>query len=387
MEHEPTLIFQQRLARLQSLLEASRRVHATIELQEVLRETLKTLVKELELPGALFLPGEKAPDLPRLAYGRAAQILLETPDAWTGLPCIPLKAKDGGEAARLAIIPPNGRSLEMDEEDFLEGLALQASVAIENARYHEKSLKWARVSRDLETARAIQRSLLPQTMPAIDGYRVAAKSEACYEVGGDYLDIFPTPSGGFLFVVADVAGKGLSSALIGSSFRTGLRAMASTDVPLADLASTLGELHYADGEEARLKYVTAILARLDPRSHLLEVVNAGHPPGFVVDRSGSETLIKSSGPPLGMLPGIAYKGQSLEIAPGSALLMYSDGLSEAARGDDEFGREGILSVLKETCSESPERILDALWAAVLEYEEGREPGDDKTVFVLKRESQ
>jgi serine phosphatase RsbU (regulator of sigma subunit) len=384
MDQEPGLLFQQRIARLQGLLEATRRVHASIDLGEVLGTALRILVKELELPGALVLPGAAAPDIPSAAYGRAAEAVLPAPEACRAIRWLPLKGKEGGELARFGILERPGLPLAMDEEDFLEGLALQAAVAVENARYHEKSLQWARVSRDLETARAIQRSLLPQSMPNIKGYGVAARSEACYEVGGDYLDIFSAPGGKWVLVVADVAGKGLSSALVGSAFRAAMRAGASAGAPLAELASALGEQHFQDGEEARMKYVTAIMALLDPKEHSMEVVNAGHPPVYVVSADGSEALLKSSGLPLGLMPGITYQAQRTVLPPGGTLLAYSDGLSEAASGSEEFGLGRILETLKEARALPAEGVLETLWGAVKDFEGGGQPGDDKTALVLQR---
>ena len=128
----------------------------------------------------------------------------------------------------LVVAPPDGRELTLYEADFLEGLALQAAVALENARNHERNLQWARVQQDLDAARNIQRSLLPQKLPEIPGYSVAFRSVTCYEVGGDYLDIVEQPDGSLLMVVADVAGKGLASAIMSTSFRAAFRAIAIT---------------------------------------------------------------------------------------------------------------------------------------------------------------
>ena len=117
-------------------------------------------------------------------------------------------------------------------------------------------------------------------MPDISGYSIAAQSVTCYEVGGDYLDIVTLPSGDMVFVVADVAGKGLSSALISISFRAALRAMANSEINLLDLATHMNRLHHDEGPEARRRYVTTFLARLSPATNTLEVVNAGTQPGL-----------------------------------------------------------------------------------------------------------
>ena len=101
-------------------------------------------------------------------------------------------------------------------------------MALENARNHKRNVEFARVQQDLDAARNIQRSLLPQTLPAIAGYSIGFRSATCYEVGGDYLDIVEQPDGSLLIAVADVAGKGLASAIMSTSFRSAFRAMAVT---------------------------------------------------------------------------------------------------------------------------------------------------------------
>src|SRR5208283_4939963 len=125
----------------------------------------------------------------------------------------------------LVVAPPDGRELTLSEADFLEGLALQAAVALENARNHKRNVEFARVQQDLDAARQIQRSLLPHKLPDIPGYTLSFRSVTCYEVGGDYLDIVEQPDGKLLIAVADVAGKGLASAIWATSFRSAFRAM------------------------------------------------------------------------------------------------------------------------------------------------------------------
>ena len=192
--------------------------------------------------------------------------------------------------------------LALEEMDFLEGLALQSALAVGNAHHHERMLEWERVRLDLDAARAIQRSLLPQATPEIAGYSLGFRSTTCYEVGGDYVDVLSLPDGRLMMVLADVAGKGLASALISASFRSMFRAMSGAGLPLAQMAARMNTLHWQEGLEARRRYVTAILLCLDPQTHTVEMVNAGHNPAFFVTDSGAPVKIRASGPPLGMLP-------------------------------------------------------------------------------------
>src|SRR6516162_6091437 len=105
-----------------------------------------------------------------------------------------------------------------------------------------------RLASELEAAREIQRSLLPQAAPAIEGYSIGFRSSACYEVGGDYLDVFALPSGEQVMIVADIAGKGLAAALMGTAFRSAFRAAAGAEsASLGDLAARISQQHWNEG--------------------------------------------------------------------------------------------------------------------------------------------
>ncbi len=112
---------------------------------------------------------------------------------------------------------------------------MQTAVAIENARHHERTVHLQRVEQDLASPRAIQRSLLPQSLAEIRGHKIALRSVSCYEVAGDYVDVVSHPNGDQIMIVADIAGKGLASALVGSSFPSAFRAMALAGLPLVKL--------------------------------------------------------------------------------------------------------------------------------------------------------
>jgi hypothetical protein len=148
---------------------------------------------------------------PYIIYGEVPDGAIEVP--CEGCPRFELLSRDGQLLSELIVAPPEGRELTLYERDFLEGLALQTAVALENAINHQRHVEYARLAQDLDAARAIQQSLLPQAMPSIPGYSISARSRACYHVGGDYLDIITEPDGSQLMLLADVAGKGLASGL------------------------------------------------------------------------------------------------------------------------------------------------------------------------------
>jgi len=371
-----TIDLQQQVARLQALLEASRQVHSTIREEAVLGAVLRIVVRELEMAGAAFLGTG-------LSYGEVPVPAEQTENGPT-LPLYLLQDREGKRMAELVVAPPDTRELTLYESDFIEGLTLQAAVALENARNHERNMQWARVQQDLDAARNIQRSLLPQSLPEIPGYSVAFRSVTCYEVGGDYLDIVEQPDGSLLLAVADVAGKGLASAMMSTSFRAAFRAMAITGLPLDELATRMNEHHWREGEEARRRYVTAIFMRLYPELGKIEVANAGHNPGFLIMPDGTTRQFESAGTPLGLLPGMHYTREEAEFTPGARLLFYTDGLTEVFRGEEEFGPERLMDEFSKCSDEEADVILDSLWTTIEDFAEGGPQSDDMTALALCR---
>ncbi len=368
------LSLEQQVVRLQALLEASRLVHGTIELPRVLQQAARVAVLELEMEGAVFTE-------PRVGYGEVE----EAGEAWVHLPRFPLRSRNGDLICELVVAPPGGRELTLYETDFLEGLALHTAIAAENAVNHQRHLEYARVAQDLEAARAIQLSLLPQQMPEIAGYSLAARSDACYSVGGDYLDVVTEPDGSVLLVVADVAGKGLASALVCTAFRSAFRALARQSLRLRELAARLSQQHWEEGSEARRRYVTAIFVRLDAATGEMECVNAGHNPGMVLlPGESSARLVEASGTPLGLLPGARYATERMSFPPGARLLLYTDGLTEVFREDDEeFGMERLQEVFARATPEAGARsVLDALWHSLRAFTGGAPQQDDMTAVAL-----
>ncbi len=387
-DNNETIDLQQQVFRLQALLEASRQVHSTIREEEVLESVLRIVVRELEMagaafPGTGFAYGDPIKSIPVNASGSAQNRESQT-DESPILPVFLLADREGKRMTELVVATPDGRPLTIYEADFLEGLALQAAVALENARNHKRNVEFARVQQDLDAARAIQRSLLPHELPHIEGYSLGFRSITCYEVGGDYLDIVAQPDGSVLMVVADVAGKGMASALMSTIFRSAFRAMAVSGISLDELANRMNQHHWQEGEEARRRYVTAIFMRVYPQEGEIEVVNAGHNPGIVIHPDGSACFFHAAGTPLGLIPGMRYTSERCPFLPGSRLLFYTDGLTEAFRGDEEFGAERLMANFSECRSNQADDILDALWTAIGDFVEGGPQGDDMTALALCR---
>ncbi|HTV15026.1 MAG TPA: SpoIIE family protein phosphatase [Acidobacteriaceae bacterium] len=366
---------EQQVARLQALLEAARHVHSSIQVKDVLQETARILVRELELSGALFLmPGASEPVA---SYGDT----LAPP--YEGCGRFPLFSGESHQLlAELVVSMPDSGEYSLYEQDFIEGLVLQTAVALENATLHERDLEWARVQQDLDAARLLQRSLLPRAMPDIPGFSIAARSTTCYEVGGDYLDTMTLPDGTHLMVVADVAGKGLASAIVATAFRAAVRSQSGHNLSLEDLAARLSQQHWSEGGEARRRYMTALFLRLDPAQHEIEMVNAGHNPAAVSLPGGELRMIEASGPPLGMLPGMTYAAERFAFPPGARMLLYTDGLTEVFHGDEEFGQDRLVETFRNTPCPEAERVLDVLWDTLGTFSFHEPQTDDMTALAI-----
>jgi sigma-B regulation protein RsbU (phosphoserine phosphatase) len=129
--------------------------------------------------------------------------------------------------------------------------------------------------------------------------------------------------------------------------------------------------------------VTAIFLRLEPATHTLEVVNAGHNPGFLLTGDGAHQIC-ASGTPIGLVPGMRYAAERFAFAAGSRLLFYTDGLTEVFRGEDEFGTERLLGSFQQCTVNESAAILDSLWRELNDFCGGAHQEDDMTALALLR---
>ncbi len=210
------------------------------------------------------------------------------------------------------------------------------------------------------------------------------------------MDTLSLADGSHLMVVADVAGKGLASAIVASSFRSAMRSLAGQLLPLDELAARLNQQHWEEGTEAQLRYVTAVFLRLHPESAEIEIVSAGHNPAVLLSPQhpkggraedpeqpdGSAQLISASGTPLGMIPGMRYQTERLAFPAGSRLLLYTDGLTEVFRGDDEFGTERLVAAFRDNSSLPAGAVLDSLWETLRSFSLNAPQRDDMTALVV-----
>ncbi|HVS16042.1 MAG TPA: PP2C family protein-serine/threonine phosphatase [Thermoanaerobaculia bacterium] len=237
-------------------------------------------------------------------------------------------------------------------------------------------------AKELETAREIQQRLLPAPDSSGPGYRVAARNRAARVVGGDFYDVFRLGDGALGVAVADVAGKGLGASLIMASVKAVLPLVAADRGVAAALEELNRRLHRELGPR---EFVALAFARFEPASGRLELANAGLPDPLLVSPGAVPRAVEVPGPrlPLGVRPDLRYLSVTLEVAAGERLLLYTDGLAEARRGDDSLGYEALARLVAGVNRADPGAWVDELLREVAAFSGGA-LDDDCTALVLER---
>jgi serine phosphatase RsbU (regulator of sigma subunit) len=200
-----------------------------------------------------------------------------------------------------------------------------------------------KMEHELHLARAIQEGILPKELPRVDGWKLAARWLPARDVSGDYYDALPLANGSLALLVADVTGKGVPAALVMATTRSILRAAAQGDPQPGTLLARVNDLLCPDMPPNM--FVTCLFARLDPSSGRLRFANAGHPLPYLHASGAAHTLL-ATGMPLGLMPEMAYEERETILEPGTGLLLYSDGCTEAHDPQGEmFGGQRLGQLL------------------------------------------
>ncbi|HYO25752.1 MAG TPA: PP2C family protein-serine/threonine phosphatase, partial [Lacipirellulaceae bacterium] len=227
----------------------------------------------------------------------------------------------------------------------LAGVASQAAIALDNANLHEQAVRQRAMQRDLEVAREMQTALLPSAAPAVPGFHFFQHYQAAYEVGGDYYDYVSLPEDRFAAVVGDVAGKGVSAAILMAKLSSDVRFWLARE---PDPAKALGKINAAFSRHGwDDRFVTMVVAVVDPQACELTLVNAGHMPPILRTGDGRVEEIggDEAGLPLGVVDDFQYEAYRREFLAGDFLTIFTDGFSEAMNSKRElFGVERLIEL-------------------------------------------
>jgi serine phosphatase RsbU (regulator of sigma subunit)/pSer/pThr/pTyr-binding forkhead associated (FHA) protein len=279
--------------------------------------------------------------------------------------CAPLVNREGDALGviQLDALDPRNR-FRQEDLDVLAAVACQAAIAVENAQLLEAAMREQAIRRELAVAHEVQRGFLPTSAPRIPEYEFFEFYEPASQLGGDYYDYIELPGGRLAVVVADVSGKGISASLLMAKLSAETRYCLASEPEPSQAIARLNRAFCDSAWEDR--FVTMVLAVLDPRRHEATVVNAGHLPPLW--RRGSRKIeiepvaMQETNLPLGVERDIEYAHRTLKLSPGDALVMYTDGITEAMNAAGElYGSKRLLELMSAADEPVPQlgrRVLD-----------------------------
>jgi serine phosphatase RsbU (regulator of sigma subunit)/pSer/pThr/pTyr-binding forkhead associated (FHA) protein len=303
--------------------------------------------------------------------------------------CAPLTRADG-KAFGVIQLDTQDRSKKFTQEDLklLCGVGNQASIALENARLLEETVKQERLQRDLQLAKRVQESFLPRSPPVLTGYEFHGFYEAARDVGGDYYGYIPLTGGRLAVAIGDVAGKGVSASLLMAKLSSDIRFSMLAESEPSRVMARLNDMLYEFTSQMD-RFVTVAAVVIDPAMHTATMVTGGHPSPLLWRPASGELVpamdIDVGGPPLGMMPELEFDSCQITLQRGESLILYTDGVDESMNvKGQKFDMAGIEKVIKEAGDVGPRELVDRLVTAVKQHAAGRDPHDDVTVVALGR---
>ncbi len=408
------------LTKLSFLVEASKALGSTLDLAELLGRILHVAKTHADAErGTLFLVDYKTEEIWSLiAHGLEKQEIrlplglgiaghvaktgeiLNIPDAYadsrfnrevdkkTGfrtrnILCLPIKNKGGKIIAALQLLNKKKGSFSDEDTEFLLTLSGHMALALENAQLHKELLEKERLEREMALARGIQRSLLPESTPLVQGFDIALLNEPCFEVGGDYYDFLSLGPNTLLVVIADVEGKGISSAMVMSNLQATLRALVLHLHSLNDIAEAINKMILTDTRGG--KYLSMFLGLLDVRRKTIHYINCGHVPPVIVRPAQQDAImLKEGGMVIGLFENVPFERGHAKFQPGDVLVLCTDGITESMDAQqDEYGLERLVVSVREAAAGSAGEIVKAVSTDVARFSRDGTHLDDKVMIAIK----
>ena len=267
--------------------------------------------------------------------------------------------------------------------EIITGIAQQAALAIQNDLLQKEMVVRERLETEVQLARQIQKTFLPEALPQLPGWDLAARWKTARQVGGDFYDVFELPNNCLGVFIADVADKGVPAALFMVLTRTLVRAAVIESISPADAMKRVNDLLIPDTRQGM--FVTAVYAVLDMNNNELTYVNAGHNPPLWIRSDGSVEKLTRTAIALGVVTGEPVGQRTIQLQAGDNLLLYTDGLTESFNYEGAFyGEERLLEALLSGQCTSAHELLDVIEKSLLEFVQDMPPADDLTMLVLRR---
>ena len=411
---------EQTIADLTRLLDVSRQLGATVELDPLLQAIEQAALEVLDCERAsVFLHDQSRRELfstvatgvheirfpdDRGIAGEAAQqrTVINVPDAYadarfnpdidvaTGfrtrsILTLPMVGHDGELMGVLQLLNKKVGSFDANDEHLAHTLGALAGVALQRQLLLEAYAEKRKLERDLNLARTIQQGVLPDEAPSIPGFEIAGWNRPADQTGGDVYDFIELIEGQLGLIVGDATGHGIGPALVAVECRALIRALALSTADLSHILGTTNRLLEQDMRDSR--FVTLCLGFIDIATATLRFASAGHGP-LLYYRAARDQFeeLEVSGPPLGLFGGMTYDPPpAVQMATGDMLVLLTDGFYEYAReGDEQFGVDRVKQVLHAHRAEPCRAMIDRLYEAVQAFAAGAPQMDDMTVVIVKK---
>ncbi|HTP79287.1 MAG TPA: SpoIIE family protein phosphatase [Bacteroidota bacterium] len=406
--------------KLRQLIEAAKTVNSTLDVNELLRLIVDTALSIVGAQGGtLYLIDEQKRELWSKVLKGSTMVEIRLPvgkgiagyvaatgdsiklsdayldprfnpeiDAQTGfhtksMLCVPIRNKQETVIGVLQLLNKKEGVFTADDEQFINALSVHSALALENARVYELERQKIAMEKEIHAARNVQMSLVPQEAPAKEGYEIAGRSLPAKVVSGDYFDYIPIDDERMAICVGDVTGKGLPAALLMANLQAILRSeMMLRASPKRSMQRSNKLLLQSTASD---KFVTLFYCILDTARHQFTYSNAGHEQPLLLRDGARPKKLITGGTILGILSDVAYEQELVPMEPGDALVIYSDGITEAANGSGEqFGQERLERCLESCFRQPAPKIIDELVNAVQRFVGSQPQTDDITVVVVKR---
>lgn len=404
------------LERLRRVVEVSRLLHGTLELDAILERILELASSLLASErSTLFLIDEAKQEFRSRSIQESAEIRMPVSAgiaghvASTGRPfytnepysvpffnrevdlagnyrtrsllCVPLRDRRGRVIGALETL--NRREGQFDEGDvtFLEDLSTQAAIAIENSLLHESLMRDSLLRKELGIAAGIQKSLLRPGASDLAGVSLRAFTQPARDVGGDFYDYMPTPRGTLLVAVGDVSGKGVGAALLMTNVLASIQILSSLETGPGPMMERLNRFFASRQSES---FCTVFLAELHPVTRALAYCNAGHPPAWLFRAGGGREELGDGGFPLGVDERASYDEGAVTLGAGDLLFAYTDGLPEARDRERRlFGTERLSALVDTLRTRAAAAVVDAVRAELEEFSREAPQADDQTALAIR----
>ncbi|MBC8234754.1 SpoIIE family protein phosphatase [bacterium] len=277
------------------------------------------------------------------------------------------------------VLNPSNEELLLSESQAVRQMFEQMLAQLEEQHALEQDLNWAH---------SVQESLLPDKPPEIPGIEITARSIPARGVCGDFYDFIELSPYEVAFSLADIAGKGMSAAMIAIMLQSATRLCVGNYYPIPAVLSILNRFTFSHTESMR--YATMFYGQMNAQEGIFTYSNAGHPPAIIC-RNGKVQLLDVGGPFVGMFEYCSYEQETIELQPKDVLVIYSDGVTDAGitldseDPEDAFGQERLEAVVVANAALPANALLDAISDEVTRYASGSKQFDDITMIVMKVE--